>query len=55
MRHVSATIDGRNASAARVLERAGMRREGRKTVWFKGEQVEECWYGMDRVSYSGPR
>jgi RimJ/RimL family protein N-acetyltransferase len=46
-RAVSVT-DARNARAARVLERVGMRREGhfRQNVWFKGEWGDEFLYAL---------
>ncbi len=45
---VTATTDARNAAAARVLERVGMRREGHflQNVWFKGAWGDEYLYAL---------
>jgi RimJ/RimL family protein N-acetyltransferase len=45
---VIAITDARNAPAARVLERVGMRREGHfiKNVWFKGRWGDEYLYAL---------
>jgi RimJ/RimL family protein N-acetyltransferase len=45
---VIAVTDARNAPAARVLERVGMRREGHfvENIWFKGEWADEYQYAM---------
>lgn len=45
---VIAITDARNAPAARVLERVGMRREGHfiENVWFKGEWGDEYLYAL---------
>jgi RimJ/RimL family protein N-acetyltransferase len=44
----TATTDALNAPAARVLERAGMRREGHfiQNVWFKGRWGDEYLYAL---------
>ena len=45
---VIAVTDARNAPAARVLARVGMRREGHfiENIWFKGEWADEYQYAM---------
>ena len=45
---VIAVTDARNAPAARLLERVGMRREGHfvENIWFKGEWADEYQYAM---------
>ena len=45
---VIAVTDARNAPAAHVLERVGMRREGHfvENIWFKGEWADEYQYAM---------
>jgi RimJ/RimL family protein N-acetyltransferase len=45
---VIAVTDTRNAPAVRLLERVGMRREGRfiENVWFKGGRGDEFQYAM---------
>ena len=45
---VIAVTDARNAPAARVLDRVGMRREGHlvENIWFKGEWADEYQYAM---------
>ena len=45
---VIAVTDARNAPAARVLERVGMRREGHfvENIWFKGGWGDEYEYAM---------
>jgi RimJ/RimL family protein N-acetyltransferase len=45
---VVAVTDSRNAPAARLLERVGMRREGHfiENVWFKGGWCDEYQYAL---------
>jgi RimJ/RimL family protein N-acetyltransferase len=45
---VIAVTDARNASAARLLERVGMRREGHflRNIWFKGSWGDEYLYAL---------
>ena len=45
---VTAITDARNAAAARVLEKVGMRREGHfiQNVWFKGARGDEYLYAL---------
>jgi RimJ/RimL family protein N-acetyltransferase len=45
---VTARCDPRNVPSARVLERLGMRREGRllQAVWAKGEWADELCYAI---------
>ena len=48
LHRVHANIDPENSPSARLLERLGMRREGRfvKSLWFKGHWVDEEWYAI---------
>jgi RimJ/RimL family protein N-acetyltransferase len=43
-----ADTDPRNIASWTLLERLGMRREGhlRRSLWFKGQWVDEYLYGM---------
>jgi RimJ/RimL family protein N-acetyltransferase len=45
---VIATCDARNTASARLLERAGMRREGylRESTWAKGEWTDDLLYAL---------
>jgi RimJ/RimL family protein N-acetyltransferase len=47
---VVATCDDRNIRSAAVLERVGMRREGRllESTWSKGEWTSDLLYGVLR-------
>jgi aminoglycoside 6'-N-acetyltransferase len=47
---VMATCDDRNTRSAAVLERVGMRREGRllESTWSKGEWTSDLLYGALR-------
>ncbi len=53
---VIAMTDARNAPAARILERVGMRREGHflQNVWFKGAWGDEYLYAVLAREWSGP-
>jgi RimJ/RimL family protein N-acetyltransferase len=53
---VTAICDARNAAAARVLERVGMRREGHfiQNVWFKGAWGDEYLYALLAQEWPGP-
>jgi RimJ/RimL family protein N-acetyltransferase len=50
LQRVRANIDPRNLPSARLLERVGMRFEGRfvDSLWFKGGWVSEDWYAILR-------
>ena len=45
---VFASVDPRNAPSIALLERVGMRREAhfRKSLWFKGEWVDDVIFGI---------
>lgn len=44
LRSVKAVVDCRNEAAVRLLERLGLRREGRQPAWFKGAWCDEYVY-----------
>lgn len=48
LHRVRASCDPENPASARVLARAGMRREGRfvESLWFKGRWAGEDWYAV---------
>jgi aminoglycoside 6'-N-acetyltransferase len=48
LRRVSAECDARNVPSARLLERAGFRREGlrRQHTWAKGEWTDDLLFGV---------
>jgi RimJ/RimL family protein N-acetyltransferase len=48
LHRVHANIDPENVPSARLLERLGMRREGRfvESLWFKGRWADEEWYAI---------
>jgi RimJ/RimL family protein N-acetyltransferase len=48
LRRVAVCVDGRNAAARRLLEKAGMRREGEfvRDWHLKGEWVNSVWYAV---------
>lgn len=50
LHRVTAITDARNAAAARLLERVGMRREGHylQNVWFKGARGDEFSFALLR-------
>ena len=50
LHRVRANCDPRNTSSIHLLERAGMRHEGRfiASLWFKGEWVDEDWFAILR-------
>lgn len=49
---VTATLDARNAASARLLERLGMRLVGSAETEFKGEQITELEYAIDRPAHA---
>jgi RimJ/RimL family protein N-acetyltransferase len=55
LHRVSAECDARNLASARVLERAGFRREGllRQHTWIKGEWTDDLLYGLLEVDFFG--
>ncbi|TWD79132.1 RimJ/RimL family protein N-acetyltransferase [Kribbella amoyensis] len=55
LHRISAECDARNGPSARLLERLGFRREGRRVEnsWFKGEWADDLLFGLlakDRIS-----
>lgn len=48
LHRVRANCDPENAPSGRLLERLGMRHEGRliESLWFKGAWVSEDWYAI---------
>ena len=57
LHRVQANCDPRNLPSTRLLERVGMRHEGRliKSLWFKGEWVDEDWYAILREEWRANR
>ncbi len=54
LHRVTAYCDGRHTAACRLLEKAGMRREGefRKDRFVNGEWVNTVWYGMLKEEFA---
>jgi RimJ/RimL family protein N-acetyltransferase len=54
---VSATCDDRNTRSAAVLERVGMRREGRllESTWSKGQWTSDLLYAVLRREWFASR
>jgi RimJ/RimL family protein N-acetyltransferase len=54
---VSATCDDRNTRSAAVLERVGMRREGRllESTWSKGQWTSDLLYAVLRREWPASR
>ncbi len=48
LHHVRANCDPQNVSSGRLLQRVGMRHEGRfiDSLWFKGRWASEDWYAI---------
>ncbi len=48
LHRIRANCDPENVASARLLERLGMRREGRfvESLWYKGAWVSEDWYAI---------
>lgn len=57
LHRVRANCDPENAASARLLERVGMRHEGRfiESLWFKGGWVGEDWYALLRREWEAQR
>jgi ribosomal-protein-alanine N-acetyltransferase len=57
LHRVIAITDAKNASAARLLERVGFRREGHyiQNVWFKGAWDDEFSFALLRDEWMGQR
>ncbi len=53
LHRVTANCDRRNTAACRLVEKAGLRREGefRKNRFLNGEWVDTIWYAMLREDY----
>ncbi len=51
------SVDPRNASSIRLLERVGMRKEGHmvKSLWFRGEWVDDVIYAMLEEEWTAKR
>jgi RimJ/RimL family protein N-acetyltransferase len=56
LRRVSAECDARNLRSARLLERAGFRREGCRcaNTWIKGEWTDDLLYGLLAEAWPTP-
>ncbi len=54
LHRVRANCDPQNLASARVLQRAGMRHEGRfiDSLWFKGAYASEDWYAILRSEWT---
>jgi RimJ/RimL family protein N-acetyltransferase len=50
LHRVRANCDPENTASSRLLERVGMRHEGRfvESLWFKGRWASEDWYAILR-------
>lgn len=57
LHRVRANCDPENTASARLLERVGMRHEGRfvESLWFKGGWAGEDWYAILRREWEGRR
>ncbi len=57
LHRIRANIDPLNAASARLLEKAGMRREGTwiESLWFKGAWTDETWYAVLRREWEARR
>jgi RimJ/RimL family protein N-acetyltransferase len=57
LHRVTAITDARNAAAARLLQRVGMRREGHylQNVWFKGAWGDEFSFALLRDEWAARR
>jgi RimJ/RimL family protein N-acetyltransferase len=53
LHRVRANCDPANLASSRLLERLGMRHEGRfvESLWFKGAWADEDWYAMLRQEW----
>ena len=56
LRRISAECDARNLRSARLLERAGFRREGCRVAntWIKGEWTDDLLFGLLAENWRGP-
>ncbi|MEH2142446.1 GNAT family N-acetyltransferase [Nostoc sp.] len=49
LHRVRANCDQANIASTKLLERFGIRREGDvKSLWFKGDWVDELWFAILR-------
>jgi len=57
LHRVRANCDPENPASARLLQRVGMRHEGRfvESLWFKGSYVGEDWYALLRREWEDRR
>ena len=55
LHRISAECDARNERSARLLERAGFRREGYRPAytWLKGEWTDDILYGLLAAQWRG--
>ena len=56
LHRISANIDPENFASAKLLQRVGMRHEGRfiESLWLKGHWVNEDWYAILRREWINP-
>jgi RimJ/RimL family protein N-acetyltransferase len=54
LHRVAGWCDGRNTAAVRLLEKAGLRREGEfvRSRWLHGEWANSLWYAMLNEEFS---
>lgn len=54
LHRVHANIDPRNLPSCRLVERLGMRREGRfvESLWHQGAWADEAWYALLRREWA---
>ncbi len=57
LHRVRANCDPQNGASARLLQRVGMRHEGRcvESLWFKGRWADEDWYAILRREWEARR
>ncbi|HLO86817.1 MAG TPA: GNAT family protein [Nostocaceae cyanobacterium] len=53
LHRIRANCDPENIASVKLLERAGMRLEGHfiKSLWFKGQWVDELWFAILREEF----
>ena len=56
LHRIAGWCDSRNTAAARLLEKAGLRREGEfiKSRWLHGEWANSLWYAILRDEFNQP-
>jgi RimJ/RimL family protein N-acetyltransferase len=57
LHRVRANCDPENIASSRLLEKVGMRHEGRfiESLWFKGRWTDEDWYAILRKDWQAPQ